>query len=310
MALRILFWLAVALDVAAMLLFFLLGLAAAGPSKTNPLIVVWWMLVLPGLFLVAAIAVFVFVKSPFGRVAAFLLVASPIILAGGSWAWAQYDFTRSMDPSGNLSAFGGDGGMREVERAIWSNDGAAAERALAKVKVNQRGRGGATMLMVALRQLRKSPQELGPLRALVKAGVDPNLAADGELPLEVAIQESSKAGIEPVELLLRAGANPNTKGQFGTPVYFQGAGKMVPLEILDLLLKNGADLKARGKDGREDVLMYAALPGNWKAVKLLIERGADASSAEFRERLKPIPGASAEENAALEDVKRMLALGK
>ena len=43
MVLKILFWLAVAIDVAAMLLFFLLGMAAAGPSKTNPLVVVWWM---------------------------------------------------------------------------------------------------------------------------------------------------------------------------------------------------------------------------------------------------------------------------
>lgn len=310
MAWAILFWLAVALDVAVMLVLFFLGLAAAGSSHTSPLAVVWWMLVLPGLVLLAAIVVFLTVQAPWGRGAACLLVASPIVITVGSWAWAQYDFRRSMDASGNLSAFGGEGALREVERAIWSNDGPAVERALERVKVNERGRGGATMLMVALRQLRKTPRELAPLRALVKAGVDPNAAGDGELPLAVAIQVSSKAGIEPVELLLRGGADPNAKTQFGVPVYFQGAGKMVPLEVLDLLIKSGADLRARSQDGRQDVLQYAALPGNWKAVQLLIERGADASSPEFRDRLKPIPGASEEDNAALEEVKRRLTGGK
>ena len=85
---------------------------------------------------------------------------------------------------------------------------------------------------------------------------------------------------------------------------------MVPMEVLDLLLKSGADLKARSQDGGQDVLQYAALPGNWKAVQLLIERGVDGSSPEFRDRLKPIPGASAEDNAALEEVKRRLTKDK
>lgn len=317
MALKIIFWLVVAFDVAAVGLFYLLGLAAAKPSHTSPLTVTLFMLGIPGLLLAGAIALFVFSKSPVGRVLAFLLVASPVLVAVGSSMYAQWTFRQNYDESGNLSAFGSDEAMREAERAIWANDAPRLETALRKVKVNERGRGNMTLLIVALRQMRKTPEQLEVLRTVMKAGADPNLAgtsmSGGELPLEVAIQMSGRAGVEPVKLLLDAGANPNARTQFGDPVFFQGGGKTVPIEVLQMLLDRGADVKLKGRDGKSDAILYATLPRNWKAVKLLIERGADWRQArrqdgtDFRTMVnEPAPWIKGTEEG-LDEVKQLIA---
>ena len=93
MLLKVLFWLFVALDVAALGFLFVLGLAAAGPSKTSPLAVVFAMLVVPGSLLLGAVWLFVKAQSPGLRLVAVLLVAAPaIVLAIGRIAgeiWVQ-----------------------------------------------------------------------------------------------------------------------------------------------------------------------------------------------------------------------------
>ncbi len=98
--------------------------------------------------------------------------------------------------------------------------------------------------------------------------------AAGELPLEIAIQQSHLAGAEPVVMLLKAGANPNTKDQFGKPVFYSATYASAPPEVLAALLDNGADIKIKNKDGLS-VAFDAALSNNWRAVLLLLQRGAD-----------------------------------
>ena len=274
MVLTIFYWLIVCFDVAVLGLFFLLGLAAAPSSKTSPMQVAAFMLVVPGVLLMISMVLFVRSSTPLLRGAGFLLAAAPILVAVTLGGVNLMQVRSVTDGAGKLTFFGA-GPMREVTEAIAANDAAKVAALLPQVDVNGRGFQNMTLLTLALRQLRSTPEKLDVLRVMVKAGVDANAVSEvDDLPLTTAIQLSGKAGVEPVALLLQAGAQPNAKGAFGTPAYFGATGKMVPVEVLEMLLDRGADLKAVDRDGK-GVVQYATLSGSWRAVRVLLDRGAD-----------------------------------
>lgn len=269
---KLLFWLIVCFDLAVLMLFFVLGLAAAVSSKTSFFVVAGYMLVVPGLFLLGSILLFVRSSATGWRVVALLLAASPIIVAFVSQRIADADLGANMDQTGKLTFFR-EGPLRKISTAISSNDAAAVKALAPGVKLNEHGMNGKTLLLLALEQLRKTPTQLEVLRALVQAGADPNIGA-AELPLELALQTSSKTGLEPVTLLLAAGAKPNTKTQFGTPMFFNATGRAHSRELLRAVLDAGADLKTRDSHGGS-VVFFAATTANWPAVLLLLERGVE-----------------------------------
>ena len=77
---KVVFWGLVALDLLGILLLFVLGLAAAGSSRTSPLQVTLFLLVLPCIPLAAAVVVHVRSTSLVGRVVSLLLVAAPLVV--------------------------------------------------------------------------------------------------------------------------------------------------------------------------------------------------------------------------------------
>jgi multisubunit Na+/H+ antiporter MnhF subunit len=77
---RVVFWGLVAVDLLGILLLFVLGLAAAGSSKTSPAQVALVLLILPCITLVAAVAFFIRATSPVGRLVALLLAAAPLLM--------------------------------------------------------------------------------------------------------------------------------------------------------------------------------------------------------------------------------------
>lgn len=226
MLLKFLFWLFAALDLAAVLLWLLLGLAAAGPSKTSPLAVVLALLVVPGALLAGAIYLFVRSESTGWRVAALLVVSAPAAALGASSLLA-----RVMAPGPNAG--------------IW----------------------GSTPLTRALSGLQNDPSQLAVVRQLLASGADPNEAGE-ELPLVLAIRAVRHVGIEPLEVMLDAGARPNDRTQFGEPAYFSALGITAPPAALQLLLQRGADPKAVSRDGRSGV-WKASMPRNWSAALVL-----------------------------------------
>lgn len=282
MIIKILFWIVICFDVAVLLLFFVLGLAAATSSKTSPLAVAGYMLVIPGLLLAGAVVLFLRSNSAVGRLSALVLAASPALYVGVVSGLETAKVKINSDAQGKLTYFR-EGPQRDLSLAIEQNDVAKVAALLPQVKVNERGYSEVTPLMLALRQLRSSGGQVSNgkaegdkfevLRALLKAGGDPNAVAH-ELPLEMAIQISSKVGPEPALMLLKAGANPNAKTEFGSPAFFAATGRMASPEILQAVLEHGADLKLPGNQGK-NVVHYAALASNWKAVLVLLQRGAD-----------------------------------
>ena len=273
MMLRVAFWGLVVLDLLGILLLFILGLAAAGSSKTSPAQVSLVLLVLPCLLLGASVVLFLRAASPVGRIVALLLAASPLVILVSARTIAEVQLRLNTNESGELTFFRS-GPMREIAEAIARNDARTVASLVPKVNVNETGLSDMTLLLLAARQLRETPTQHEVLRVLLAAGADPNKAAQYELPLAIAIQQSGKSGIEPVKMMLDAGANPNLKTTFGDPVFYDAVGVSSSLETLALLIDRGADVNLMGHD-ESNALINAAMVRNWKAVLLLLDRGAD-----------------------------------
>jgi ankyrin repeat protein len=202
------------------------------------------------------------------------------------------------------------GPTRELAEAIARNDSGAVASLVSKVNVNATGFSDVTFLLLAARQLRRTPEQHGVLRVLLAAGAEPDKGAQYELPLAIAIQVSGKAGPEPVKLLLDAGANPNLTTSFGEPVWFAATGQSSSLETLALLLDRGANVNAMGPN-ESTALFSAANARNWKAARLLLQRGADwqrgrsLNGLPFRSMIDSYVGAEGGDSAYA-DVRRLV----
>lgn len=273
--LNIIFWLAIAFDLAAVGLLFVLGLAAAPSAKTNSLSVAFLLLLLPGLTLAALAFWFLRVNSFAAKLIPCAVVAAPLfVLVAGELRNVGYRFTNPAEANRPVAFKAAP--LTDLQNAVLANDAPGVTQAAAAAGL--RGRHDAAgVLILALHRLEKSPEQLPVLRALLDAGADPNSAA-GDRPLEIAIRATPRTGPEPLALLLNAGADPNRNNPLGDPVFFAATEIAVDLEILTLLLNRGAKLNARSVRG-ETALSHAADANNWKAVLLLLARGADIQQA-------------------------------
>ncbi len=268
MILNVVFWLALALDAAMIFLIFVLGLAAAGPSKTSPLSVVFLLFLLPGVVL-AGLG-FLFLKTQWMalRLIALAVVLSPVLIVAAGIG--VQGFWKLMHPEDEKTPMSFQPvSLKGVEDAVLRNDAEGVKQAAAAAGL--RGHeGGAGVIHLALRRLEKSPAQLPVLKALLEAGADPNRGY-AEAPLKMAIQCSPGAGIAPVGLLLDAGAKPNALDQLGVPVFFAAFDPKVDVEVLKLLIDRGADGNLKTNAG-ETALSYARAKGNQKAVDLIAKR--------------------------------------
>lgn len=271
MLLRLIFWILIAIDVAAIGLLVTLGLAAAGSGHTGPFSAVAFLVLWPALLLSAAILLFLLGRTPLLRGVGVLIAASPLLFVVTARPIAELWINQYRTPGGQVAMFKR-GPMRDIEDAIARNDAASVDEAARRTNINQTGRDGSSVLVVALRQLENNPGSPDVLRALLQAGANPNQGA--ELPLSVAIYASPKTGPEPVRMLLDAGANPNQQDQFGRAAYFAATGKYVDPAVMQLLLERGADLRAKSRSG-DTALSQALATQNWKVTLLLLQRGAD-----------------------------------
>src|SRR6187397_628296 len=133
---RLVFWGLVALDLLGILLLFVLGLAAAGSSRTSSVQVT--LLLLPGIPLAAAVVLFLRSTSPVGRVVALLLAAAPLLIVVSARAITEVQFRANTNERGELTFFRS-GPMREVAEAIARNDSRTVESLISKVDVNATG---------------------------------------------------------------------------------------------------------------------------------------------------------------------------
>ncbi len=269
---KIIFWIMASLDVAALGLVLVLGLAFAGPSHTPRMNFVAFMLVPSGV-LAAAVALFVFAASPLLRGAAFMLAAAPVIIVAFSFINAGSTMSQYTDANGKTHEFA-EGPERALEKAIKSGDFQAVKLALPTAKINAKGISETTALTMALDKLRDGSNDFAILRALLDAGANPNAGGGTSiLPLEQAIALTRTHGAEPMLLLLKAGANPNQKSNSGEPAFFMAAGTGINAAVMKTLAEHGAD--ARLLNGQGHSAVYTAInTQNWPVALYLLEKGA------------------------------------
>jgi len=111
------------------------------------------------------------------------------------------------------------------------------------------------------------------LKTLLDQGADPNsYDEDGDHLLMYAALYSSVACME---LLVEKGCNVNAKNSLDETALMWAVHD---LEKMKLLLQHGADVNARAKTGNTPLLIASIGHGKYDAVKLLLDKGADAST--------------------------------
>jgi hypothetical protein len=260
-----------AMNLAALGLLFVLGLAAAKPSHTPMLSVLGFFLVPAA---VLAGVVWLYWRSPWpgAKALAFGLTAlPPLVLVGGALFSSGAAWRAGLAP-GTADRWGQPdlAQQQRLEAAIKAQDAPAVDRI---VSDPQRRLDDRAALAAALRQIEQDPQQIAVLRRLLAAGVKPNAGGAGEAALATAIRISRSTGAEPVRLLLQAGADPNLRSASG-PAWFAALSPRTDPAVLPALLERGADLHAVDMAG-SGALHWAAQHLNWSATALLVERGAE-----------------------------------
>jgi hypothetical protein len=220
--------------------------------------------------------------------ALFGVLASHFDIVGGVSRQMQERSRR--DAAGNESFFPR-GPLRDMGAAIAMSDVAAVGRLAPKVDINAHDENGETFLDFALSQLFRTPEKPEArevLRAVLKAGADPNLIGR-DLPLSRAIESAPEAGLEPMPTLLAAGADPNKEDRQHIPTYFAATYRGTA-EIFQILVDHGANLRLQPKD--EYLLMRALNGPNWEVILFLLRHGLDWTKpvdpvgTSFLERIK------------------------
>jgi hypothetical protein len=234
------------------------------------------------LFVAGSIALFVRSTSFRWRGVALLMVVLPPMAF--VWLISSYfdipgGVRRTMeersrrDAAGNQSYFPR-GPLRDMGAAIALSDVAGVNRLAPKVDINAHDEHGETFLDFAVNKaLGKppKPEALEVLRALLKAGADPNLMGR-DLPIYQAIESAPEYGLEPMQILLAAGADPNKECRERVPAYFVAAYGGTA-EVFQILVDHGADLRLQPKD---DYLLIRTLNGpNWEVMLFLLQHGVD-----------------------------------
>lgn len=184
----------------------------------------------------------------------------------------------------------------QIHFAARRGDIRALQRQLDRdINVDERDQQQKTPLMHAAEDNRA---QLNTLQLLIDRGADVNASCSTfqDTPLLLAAHSGR---IDKVRFLLAQGANPRYVSPQGYTVITTLPGSPDPahLEILELLLRAGADPNVTSAYG-ETPLRNAIREGNFAAVRLLLEHGADRDSVQMTDLMWAIALGSVEQVAA------------
>ncbi len=260
------FWTLLTIEAVAfvVLLMFSFRAGSSGPEG----LVGAWILMIPPIIWAVLAWLFARTESTTARLAYTLLLLLPLVqLALGpivtsmkraSWerGWRGADYFSAPE-------------QLQLANAIYEHDLEQVNRLIpAAGDLNKPYKQGTTLFDYAMSNSDKSEASLEIVRAMLAAGANPNVPP--ARPLTLAILEGQRV----TQVLLDAGADPNARD--GTrPVWWTvlSAANDEDLTLLRLLLDRGADIKIRDSEGGP--VAWAAYHKAWRAMWLLIERGAD-----------------------------------
>ncbi len=222
-------------------------------------------------------ALFAAAKAPLLRVICIVLLLWPFV---GSVLSAPVHFLKGKYEAFQMeSARVGEHifpepGQRKLAAAIANHDPAGVQAALAEAgDLNATHRrnlpyytppGDAeSLLSFACQNLDDSESSIEVIRALLRAGANPNLPAGA--PLSAAIFRSVAATVA----LIRAGADLHAVDGYGQPVWWYALGREERnVKMLEILLRHDASMAQRNRIG-ETALEHAAGDESWRSVYFL-----------------------------------------
>lgn len=160
---------------------------------------------------------------------------------------------------------------RKLANALQAHDAVLVKELLPRAGDLNTPHWGESLFGFGLKNLDPSPASTEIVKAMLDRGGDPNLPLSSNYwPLSAVID----AGPATTKVLLDAGANPNRLEDTRRPVWWNVLYHDSPeaLQTLAILLDHGADLTV--KHGDLGPVGWAAYQKNWRAVWLLMERGA------------------------------------
>lgn len=200
MFLKLLFWLCLLTDVVGLALVFVLGLAAAGSAKTNPIAVLFTLLVLPGAILGGGAWLYFRSENATLRNVGMLVVCAPGILFVLGWlvTGARLLFWEPGTLWGSTP-------LTQTLRALETEPSQIARlRALLAEGADPKRGGEELPITIAIQVASKVGSE--PVRLLLEAGADPNAI---NACMEPAFFAATGIAVPPdvLPLLLDHGAN-------------------------------------------------------------------------------------------------------
>lgn len=261
------FWGLLAIEIVGFAILLIVGFRSGGRSPEGP-VGAWLIFVPPVVWAVTAV-LFYRTDSPSKQLIYTIFLALPLIqiILG-----PLYEKTQKA-----IWAHGARGAdyfvwpaQRQLANAIYDHDVERAKQLIAAAgDLNKPYKQKETLFRFAITNVDDSDSSLELIRAMLAAGANPNYPPTE--PLYFAIYRGPRL----TKLLLEAGADPNALESADRPVWWSvlSASKDEDLTTLRLLLDHGADVKKRDREGGP--VAWAAHNKSWRALWLLIERGAD-----------------------------------
>jgi hypothetical protein len=224
-----------------------------------------WLVYVPPILLAIPLLVVVIGRSKNATLVGLIILLTPVVPAVlGPIYSALQNYRADRDIAGDLNFFLPS--QRKLAHALSAHDVEQVKTLLPRA-----GNLNAKHFGQSLYKADKSPASLEIVKAMLDHGANPNQLTSNKVPvLLFAIGK----GFAMTKLMLDAGANLNYVDNNGQPVWWDVLYHDTPedMQMLKMFLDRGADLTLRDSNG--GVVARAAGLKTWRAVWLLMERGA------------------------------------
>ncbi len=263
------FWTLAALDTLALAVMLVATLGSqAGHQDGGREMGLFFFVIVPFCVLALAVLLFLFVRAPFARYLALIIVALPALF----WVWVQVDdlrIDRAIESNRTGAGYFSGSAMRAMAVAVVDRDLETMRRIGPTVDVNAVGKHDTTLLRLAIdRDPIGVPQpsdvaEVPVVKLLLALGARPDSG------LERAVKRPDTTLLR---LLLDAGGDPNLRRPGEQALVFSWYPVMTP-EALRLLAAHGLDPNVRYYD--DPIAVLFTIYQRWDLVDVLIDLGTD-----------------------------------